>query len=262
MHIDRPARISGAEDHELHDLPLGSFLLKGAGKVVLVDVGLGTDAETPTAGWEEFLSMTCGDFPVQLAATGTTPADVTDIVITHLHSDHYGWLLDADGAEMFPTAHLWIGQGDLTHFGEVAEGNMRITEPMQTLFAQLDREGRFHPVVDIIALSDTVAVHPAPGHTPGHLVVRAESAGQTLWMFGDAITVPHQLETPAWHSCGDLDPELAQNTREALWAELEKPNTWGVGSHFPHLIPGSVLIADSRRWAAATPADPITTQQH
>lgn len=73
---------------------------------------------------------------------------------------------------------------------------------------------------------------------------------------------PAERRVAAWHSCGDLDPELAQNTREALWAELEKPNTWGVGSHFPHLIPGSVLIADSRRWAAATPADPITTQQH
>lgn len=250
-----------APGQELHDLPMGAFLLRVApDRVILVDGGLGVDPEgEKTAGWEALLSLSGGDLPRQIEATGVTALDVTDIVITHFHADHCGWLLDQDKAEVFTRARVWVGGRDLTHFRDVAEGVLRIDEHMRGLFEQLDREGRLHQVDDAV-ICEGVTIHATPGHTPGHIVVAASSQGQTLWMLGDAMTIPHQLEESAWHSCGDLDPELAQQTRERLWDELEKPHTWGVGSHFPHLIPGSVLAAEGRRWIPATSADSIAAR--
>jgi len=57
-----------------------------------------------------------------------------------------------------------------------------------------------------------------------------------------------QLDEPAWHSLGDVDPALAGRTRERLWRELEDDRTAGAGAHFPELQFGRVLRGVARRW--------------
>jgi hypothetical protein len=46
----------------------------------------------------------------------------------------------------------------------------------------------------------------------------------------------------------DVDPALAERTRERLWRELEDGATTGVGAHFPELRFGRVLPGSARRW--------------
>lgn len=91
----------------------------------------------------------------------------------------------------------------------------------------------------------------APGHTPGHLCVVLSSGAQGALLLGDAITCPVQLDEPAWHSLGDVDPALAGRTRERLWRELEDDRTAGAGAHFPGLQFGRVLRGVARRWYSA-----------
>ncbi len=81
------------------------------------------------------------------------------------------------------------------------------------------------------------------------MVVRPELTSglprrQALWLLGDAITCPVQLAEPAWHSFGDVDPELAEHSRRRLWRELSRPFSTGVGAHFRALFP-----AGWSRWA-------------
>src|SRR5215207_9157571 len=65
-----------------------SFAIRyGDGPVTLVDAGLGP-AGSPGA-WDRVP----GRLPDDLAAAGIAPADVTAIVLTHLHGDHIGWVL-------------------------------------------------------------------------------------------------------------------------------------------------------------------------
>jgi hypothetical protein len=47
---------------------------------------------------------------------------------------------------------------------------------------------------------------------------------------------------------GDVDPTLADRTRERLWRELENERTTGVGAHFPELQFGRVLAGAARHW--------------
>jgi hypothetical protein len=50
-------------------------------------------------------------------------------------------------------------------------------------------------------------------------------------LLGDAITGPIQLDEPSWHSFGDVHPDLAERTRERLWAGLPPARRWvGPGS--------------------------------
>ena len=87
-----------------------------------------------------------------------------------------------------------------------------------------------------------------PGHTPGHLCVVVASGGQRALLLGDAVTCPVQLDEPTWHSIGDVDPELANRTRERLWRELEGKDVTGAGAHFPELRFGRVLKGSGKRW--------------
>lgn len=88
----------------------------------------------------------------------------------------------------------------------------------------------------------------APGHTPGHLCVVLSSGQERALLLGDASTCPLQLDEPAWHSMGDVDPALAARTRERLWRELEDGHAIGTGAHFPELRFGRVLPGNVRQW--------------
>jgi N-acyl homoserine lactone hydrolase len=141
----------------------GITLLRGGGRVMLVDTG-GFGVRAPLAQ--------------ALAAHGVTPADVTDVLLTHVHYDH------AVNALLFPDAALWISAADL----EWACGREPGFDPVPELYAaalarsprtrRLDGDGGVLPGVDAIA---------APGHTPGCLVYRVVTDDGVVLFAGDAV---------------------------------------------------------------------------
>src|SRR6478752_5976232 len=67
-------------------------------RVVLVDAGLGPALDPMPDG----MMLVGGQLPTVLRAAGIHPAEVTDIVITHFHMDHVGWLFGTDAQPTFP----------------------------------------------------------------------------------------------------------------------------------------------------------------
>jgi glyoxylase-like metal-dependent hydrolase (beta-lactamase superfamily II) len=220
-------------------LPIGCFLVRAGDRVVLVDAGIGPDR---LAG--DGLDLVGGQLLVGLRAAGVTPGDVTDVICTHFHLDHVGWLFDLERRPVFGRADIWFGAGDWDHFVTGA-GMMRphIRDGLRA------HSGRVRPVTTETAVAPGVTAVPAPGHTPGHLCVVLASGAERALLLGDAITCPVQLDEPTWHSIGDVDPALADRTRERLWRELEGERTLGAGAHFPELRFGRVLATElGRRW--------------
>src|SRR6185369_12408921 len=68
------------DENGMVGMTLGGFLLRGEGRVVLVDVGLGH--------YEMGGRRLGGRLLNNLAALGVKPAEVTDVVLSHLHLDH------------------------------------------------------------------------------------------------------------------------------------------------------------------------------
>lgn len=219
-------------------LPIGCFVVRSGDRVVLVDAGLGPAMdELPHGMW-----LVGGQLLAGLRANGIRPADVTDVVCTHLHTDHVGWLFDLSGAAVFPRATIWYGAAEWDHF---VVGAAHMYDHIRAGFLE---SRRLRPVDRDTTLAPGVTALPAPGHTPGHLCVVVSSGQHRALLLGDAVTCPIQLDEPTWHSMGDVDPALADRTRELLWRELEDEHTVGAGAHFPELRFGRVLTGTGRRW--------------
>jgi glyoxylase-like metal-dependent hydrolase (beta-lactamase superfamily II) len=188
-----------------------------------------------------------GQLLTGLRALGVAPADITDVVCTHLHGDHVGWLFGLDADAVFGRATIWFGAADWSHF-VTGPGHMR--PHIRAGFHGLAPTAQLRPIDGDTTVAPGVTAVPAPGHTPGHLCLVISSGKDRALLLGDAVTCPVQLDEPTWHSMGDVDPALADRTRLRLWRELEDGRTVGAGAHFPELRFGRVLTGVGRRWWA------------
>src|ERR1051325_11242290 len=69
-------------------LAMRCMLLRGHGRTVLVDVGLGNRSSARLGAFSRVEPEP--SFERSLAGLGLAPRDVTDVVLTHLHFDHAG----------------------------------------------------------------------------------------------------------------------------------------------------------------------------
>jgi glyoxylase-like metal-dependent hydrolase (beta-lactamase superfamily II) len=239
-----------AEGHEdlfgtdgLAFLPIGCFLVRTGERTILVDCGMGPRVRDD--GRRRLLVG--GQLPLGLRAVGVTPPDVTDVVCTHLHADHTGWLFDQAADPVFGNATVWFGAHDWDHF--VLDPDVWMFDHIRAGFRAAGAAGdRLRPVHRDTTVAPGVTLTMTPGHTPGHLSVVVASGGRRAFLLGDAVVCPVQLDEPTWQSIGDVDPVLARRVRERLFRELEDPATLGAGAHFPELRFGRVLVGERRRW--------------
>ena len=225
-------------------LPIGCFLIRGGDRCVLVDAGMGP---TQSGGEEDAARLVGGQFPVGLRALETRAEEITDVVCTHLHTDHVGWLFDLESRPSFPRATIWFGMGDWRHFIEERHRPL-VQDHVWRGFGEHANDARLRPIHQDTPVAPGVTAIAAPGHTPGHFCVVVSSGDQRALLLGDAITCPVQLDEATWHSMGDVDPALADRTRQRLWRELEGEDVTGAGAHFPELRFGRVLGGNGKRW--------------
>lgn len=221
-------------------LPIGCFLVRHPGGLLLVDAGLGPALDPMPDG----MLLVGGQLLTGLRALGVEPGDVTDVVITHVHTDHVGWLFDLGFRPVFTSATVWFGAGEWAHF---VDGPGEVAPHIEAGFRALAGTPRLRPLTDDADIAPGVRALLAPGHTPGHLAVELSSRGERLLLLGDAITTPEQMAEAGWHSFGDVDAALAERSRRALWAQLQE-GALGVGAHFPELRAGRVVDG---RWQPA-----------
>jgi glyoxylase-like metal-dependent hydrolase (beta-lactamase superfamily II) len=212
-------------------LPIGCFVIRVDERVLLVDAGLGPEIQHLPDG----MLLVGGQLLTGLRALGIDPATVTDVICTHLHSDHVGWLFDADANPVFTTATIWYGAADWDYYRASDE----MARCVRAGFGNTEAS-RLHALHEDTPITRGVAAILTPGHTPGSLSVEVRSGGDRMLVIGDAITCPIQLAEPTWHSFGDVDAALADRTRRRLWDELADGRTIGVGAHFPQLAAGRV----------------------
>lgn len=211
------------------ELSLNAFLLRIDGRIVLVDTGAG-QLFGPGYG---------GKLLASLSAAGVAPAQVTDILLTHLHDDHMGGLVK-DGKMVFTNATVHVGQPDLDFFldrsnSTKAHYDMKyFDEAFKTikLYVDAGKVQGFQGTAEIMP-GVTATVHP--GHTPGSAFYTVQSEGQKIIFVGDIVHVAAvQFPQPAITIDYDVDPGSAAKTRQQWFATFAHDRTLIAVPHLPY----------------------------
>ncbi len=241
--VGSPGRPSAAWDRYHDDagdwkVPVGCFLIPSH-PVTLIDLGFGplTPAQPNISG---------GHLLEALHEAGFGPADIELVAISHLHSDHIGWIADADGVPVFPSATTVIGRADWDYFVDGQPPLEALSDRARAGLESLDAagridlrdgQGRIRPGLDRWA---------APGHTPGHAVFVVHDRGERALLLGDAVHCPAQLTHTDWGALTDVDAPLARRTRDELARLIDDDHDTVLGCHFSGLCGGRLLGAPAQ----------------
>jgi glyoxylase-like metal-dependent hydrolase (beta-lactamase superfamily II) len=97
--------LPGADKDAKLDIPVMVWLLKGDGRIVLVDSGFYEEKFVTRWKVQNFITPAAA-----VRNAGVQPEQVSDVVLTHMHWDH------ADGADLFPNATVWIQKDEYTYY--------------------------------------------------------------------------------------------------------------------------------------------------
>ena len=224
---------------------LNCLLVETPSGRVLIETGIGerTDDKLRTSrGY-------AGD-PIlpALRRAGFDPGTVDIVAMSHLHFDHAGGLLDADGRRGFERARIVAQRAEW----EMALGdNPRLVasydQPELRLVRDWGAEGWADGEREILP---GVSVVPTGGHSAGHqaIVVRGGGdGGRTLGFFGDLAMRPWSAN-PKWVTAFDDFPLDSVLVKGELFAQAAAEDWIVVLSHEP-LHPIGRIVADRDRYA-------------
>ena len=199
--------------------------------LILFDTGLGEGAR------EGGLGQTMAN----LKASGYTPDQVTIVVLTHMHGDHIGGLMEADTLA-FPNARYVTNEAEFNFWsspdrvGTPAENAYKgVTEKVVPLKEKMTFIGDNGEVVS------GVTGMAAFGHSPGHMIYRIESEGRQLVLTAD--TANHyvlSLQRPDWEVRFDMDKAAAAATRKSVFDMIATDRLPFIGYHMPFPAVGFV----------------------
>jgi len=229
-------------DHKVR-FNLGSYLIRSDGRTVLIDTGLGPKPVNA-------LDVAWGRLLHDFEAHAVRPEDIDMVVMTHLHRDHVGWNLLAQGEKYvptFPKARYWMSATDweVCHQPEVQPARFPNAPTCVWPLAEL---GLVELMKGEQNLTRELTAVPTPGHTPGHMSILITSQSERAIVLGDVAHSPVQVHEPDWVSRADMDPELTRQTRRALLDRLEREEIAVAAGHFPAPGFGRIVRLEGRRY--------------
>lgn len=213
-----------------------SFIVRTPNWTILVDSCVGNDKPRPrNPHWHQRQ----GSYLSDLASLGLKPEDIDIVMCTHLHADHVGWntrLHNGGWVPTFPNARYLFGKKEVEYWRQIL-ANSTADEVNHGSWADsvepIFQAGQAELVAEDQEVDDGVHLMPAPGHTPGNVIVKLEAGGERAYLTGDVIHHPIQVEHPEWSTCFCADPQLSAETRLKTLATVAQQDAWLLPAHFP-----------------------------
>ena len=199
-------------------------------ELIVVDTGIGnrlSDRE------RQFFTPQRGDGLVgHLRTLGFAPEDVTQVILSHLHFDHLGGVIDKadDGTvtAVFPHAQVIIQKAEWA----------LATQPQNERIAAAYRHTPecLEPLKDIelidgdTTLTEHIRTAVSGGHTSPHQCIIVEAGGTGLIHLADIVPTTSHLRL-AWNAAYDTDPLVTIAAKKRFYAEAKEKDLWVSFSH-------------------------------
>lgn len=197
------------------------FVIRMGGRTILVDAGAGT----------MFGPDTFNRLPEALQIAGIKPEQVNDVLITHLHPDHFGGLI-VNGQRAFPNAIVHASKPDMGLLDPKISGAPPLSQQVKAAiqpYLDAKRIVTFETDGEILP-GITAELHP--GHSPGATIYKVRSGGQELAIVGDLIHVAAiDLELPNVNFIFDWNPEMTRHDDEETLQRLASERTLVAAAH-------------------------------
>jgi len=240
-------KVAPADEQNRIQLRINPLLIQLDGRNILVETGFwdrgGTKFEAMYAV-ERDETVFDG-----LKAMGLTPDDVHVVINTHLHFDHAGRNVTADGKPSFPRASYVVQAQELYDATHPHERN-RASYVVEYI-EPVERAGLFDVVEGEAEIVPGVRVVPLPGHNLGQQGVVLDSEGQTLVYVADLMPTFAHVPYPYVMSY-DLYPVTTLEVRKRFFPQWAESGAVLAVPHDPQRAFGHLKVAERGGFRAET----------
>lgn len=197
-------KLNPADDNNLCNWAMRSLLIEDGNRRILIDNGIGN--KQPEAFMKHYYLNGSDSLEGNLAKYGFSKADITDVILTHLHFDHCGGSIERQGEELVPAfknATYWSNE---VHWKWTTEPNAREKASfLKENILPIEASGqlRMIPVTEaannylgLTKFSDTISIRFVNGHTAAMMLPQIQIGDITLVFMADLLPAEAHIPLP------------------------------------------------------------------
>jgi glyoxylase-like metal-dependent hydrolase (beta-lactamase superfamily II) len=208
---------------------VNAYLINTGSKLIMIDTGGG-----------KMLGPALGNILPNLRSAGYDPAQVDAVLLTHMHGDHIGGLLDGANNPAFPNAVVYVRKAESDHWlsadeaAKAPEGAQRIFKMAKIVSDPYIAQKKWETFESDTPMFPGIKPVAIPGHTPGHSAYEINSGNQSRLIMGDVVhSMAVQFSRPDVALDFDVDPPKAVSTRNELFKSAAEGKKLVAGMHLP-----------------------------
>ncbi|MBO6523966.1 MAG: MBL fold metallo-hydrolase [Balneolaceae bacterium] len=240
-----------ATDVPRSSTPIGidPILIRDGKHVILLDTGLGWGLDAKSSYTDT------SNLKTNLDIFGLTPADVTHVVLSHLHFDHAAGSTFVDNSATtqptMPYANYFVQKLEW-HYAVQRVGEQN---PVKGADYDLDELYKLHAEEKLVMITDTyfellpgITLIKTGGHTPGHQIVKIQDGGETAYYLGDLVPSENHLNHYSMKNM-DVDPIQSKKAKTLILRQAVKEKAALFFYHSIHVKNGVLVQDEEKRYA-------------
>ena len=217
-------------------LALRCLLLDNGKDRVLIESGIGNKFDSKFATMFD-ISQTKNPLSDALSDYGYSNKDITHVILTHLHFDHAGGIvnigLDKKVVPAFPNAKYYISENNWNAAMNPSPRDR--ASYLKENYVPINDMGLFEFVSENSEILPGISTYVVNGHTKGQQLIKIDSNGEALIFCSDLIPLESHLKLP-WIMGYDLNADLTLKEKTKFLSLASDNNWWLFFYHDPKTV--------------------------